>query len=83
MWKPCGHVQGEIPSADQLKKLIHQGVIANKLVPVFCGSAFKNKGVQPLLDGVVSLPPSPHSHPWCLMWHLSLAQVLQEGGCRL
>ena len=54
-------MQGEIPSADQLKKLIHKGVIANKLVPVFCGSAFKNKGVQPLLDGVVSLSPSPGS----------------------
>ena len=47
--------QGETPSVEQLKKLIHQGAITNKFVPVFCGSAFKNKGVQPLLDGVVSL----------------------------
>ena len=40
---------------EELKKLIHQGCISNQLVPVFCGSAFKNKGVQPLLDGVVRL----------------------------
>ena len=46
-------LQGEIPTEEKLKALIHQGCISNKLVPVFCGSAFKNKGVQPLLDGVV------------------------------
>jgi elongation factor G len=48
----------EIAVAD-LKKCIRKGVIAGKLVPVFCGSAFKNKGVQPLLDGVVDFLPSP------------------------
>ena len=45
---------------EELKKLIHKGCITNKLVPVFCGSAFKNKGVQPLLDGVVRSLLSMH-----------------------
>ena len=46
-----------MPSSAELKQLIHKGCIALKLVPVFCGSAFKNKGVQPLLDGVVRSRP--------------------------
>ena len=49
-------LQGELPSEEEVKMLIRKGCIANKLVPVFCGSAFKNKGVQPLLDGVVGAP---------------------------
>jgi len=38
---------------------VRRGTIGNALVPVLCGSAFKNKGVQPLLDAVVSYLPSP------------------------
>ena len=48
----------EIPVAD-LKKVLRKATIDNKLVPVFCGSALKNKGVQLLLDGVVDYLPSP------------------------
>ena len=56
-------LQGEEPSEETLKKLIRQGCIGNKFVPIFCGSAFKNKGVQPLLDAVVSYLPSPLEVP--------------------
>ncbi|MDD9335850.1 MAG: elongation factor G, partial [Wolbachia sp.] len=48
----------DIP-VDLLKKCIRSGTIKSKFVPVLCGSAFKNKGVQPLLDAVVDFLPSP------------------------
>ncbi|CAL9236983.1 unnamed protein product [Arabidopsis halleri] len=47
-------------SAAELEEAIRRATIAQKFVPVFMGSAFKNKGVQPLLDGVVSYLPSPN-----------------------
>jgi elongation factor G len=47
-------------SASELEEAIRRATIAQKFVPVFMGSAFKNKGVQPLLDGVVSFLPSPN-----------------------
>ena len=56
-------MQGEEPSYEKLKELIRGGCIGNKFVPVFCGSAFKNKGVQPLLDSVVDYLPSPLDVP--------------------
>lgn len=46
-----------------IKRLLRAGCIANKFVQIFCGSAFKNKGVQPLLDAVVSYLPSPLDVP--------------------
>lgn len=46
-------------SQDEIKTAIRKGVIGLKLVPVFCGSAFKNKGVQKLLDGVTYYLPTP------------------------
>jgi elongation factor G len=46
-------------SADQLRKAVREGTLEQKLVPVLCGSAFKNKGVQPLLDAIVDYLPSP------------------------
>ncbi len=52
----------EPPAADILAAL-RKGTIAIKIVPVFCGSAFKNKGVQQLLDGVVDLLPAPTDIP--------------------
>lgn len=50
-------------SKDEIRKTIRNAVIANKLVPVFCGSALKNKGVQMVLDGVVDYLPSPIDLP--------------------
>ena len=44
---------------DEIKKGIRKGTISRTLVPAYCGTAFKNKGVQPLLDGVIDFLPSP------------------------
>ncbi|WP_298961983.1 elongation factor G [uncultured Roseibium sp.] len=57
------YLEGEEPSIDKIKELIRKGTISNEFVPVFCGSAFKNKGVQPLLDAVVDFLPSPVEVP--------------------
>src|SRR6185437_1856049 len=54
---------GKEPSAEELQKLIRKGAMSFKFVPVMCGSAFKNKGVQPLLDAVVAYLPSPLDIP--------------------
>lgn len=56
-------LNGKEPTADELKKAIRRSVIASKFTPVFCGSAFKNKGVQMLLDGVQDYLPSPIDVP--------------------
>lgn len=53
------YLNGEEPSIEILKKCIRKGTVGAKFVPVLCGSAFKNKGVQPLLDAVVEFLPSP------------------------
>jgi elongation factor G len=52
-------VAGQEPSADELRAGLRRATVAMKAVPVICGSAFKNKGVQPLLDAVVDFLPSP------------------------
>ena len=57
------YLEGEMPSNDELRRLIRKGTIEVKFFPMFCGSAFKNKGVQPLLDGVVDYLPSPVEVP--------------------
>jgi len=54
---------GKEPSFEDLQKLIRKGAMSFKFVPVMCGSAFKNKGVQPLLDAVVAYLPSPLDIP--------------------
>jgi elongation factor G len=53
------YLGGEEPDEETLKRCLRKGTITGKLVPVLCGSAFKNKGVQPLLDAVVEYLPSP------------------------
>ncbi|MBR2438810.1 MAG: elongation factor G [Lentisphaeria bacterium] len=52
-------LEGELPEKEDLRKAIRKSVIAGHIVPVFCGTAFKNKGVQPLLNGVTDYLPSP------------------------
>ncbi len=52
-------LEGEEPTVDELKAVLRKAVCDNKIVPVCCGTAFKNKGVQLLLDNVVSYLPSP------------------------
>ena len=53
------YLEGEEPDVDTLKSLIRKGTLELKFVPVLTGTAFKNKGVQPLLDAVVDYMPSP------------------------
>ncbi len=57
------YLEGEEPSVEELKAVIRKGTIGLDFVPVLCGSAFKNKGVQPLLDAVVDYLPSPLDVP--------------------
>ncbi|CCG39863.1 elongation factor G [Magnetospirillum molischianum] len=57
------YLSGEEPSIETLRACIRKGTIARTFVPVLCGSAFKNKGVQPLLDAVVDYLPSPLDIP--------------------
>ncbi len=57
------YLEGTEPDVDTLKKLIRKGTLERAFVPVLCGSAFKNKGVQPLLDAVVDYMPSPIDVP--------------------
>jgi len=57
------YLEGNEPDTATLKKLIRKGTLNFSFVPVLCGSAFKNKGVQPLLDGVVDYLPSPLDIP--------------------
>lgn len=57
------YLTGEEISEEQIKSCIRKGTIAARFVPVLCGSAFKNKGVQPLLDAVVDYLPSPLDLP--------------------
>ncbi|MGH1398706.1 MAG: elongation factor G [Alphaproteobacteria bacterium] len=53
------YLEGNEPDEKTLRACIRKGTIANELVPVLCGTAFKNKGVQPMLDAVVEYLPSP------------------------
>ena len=63
------YVGDEEITADDLRRAVRAATVAGEIVPVLCGTAFKNKGVQPLLDAVVDYLPSPldvaahHGHP--------------------
>lgn len=57
------YLEGAELTEDEIKACIRKGAISGAFVPVICGSAFKNKGVQPLLDGVVDYLPSPLDIP--------------------
>ena len=57
------YLEGTAPSVEQLNAAIRRATIAGSLTPVMCGSAFKNKGVQPMLDAIVDYLPSPMDIP--------------------
>jgi elongation factor G len=57
------YLEGDMPDIDALKALIRKGTCTSAFYPVLCGSAFKNKGVQPLLDAVLDYLPSPLDVP--------------------
>ena len=53
------YLEGEEPSIEDLKRVIRQSTLENKMVPVCCGTSYRNKGVQKLLDAVVDYMPAP------------------------
>ena len=53
------YLEGEEPTIAEMKKVIRKATIANDMVPVTCGTAYRNKGVQPLLDAIVDFMPAP------------------------
>lgn len=53
------YLEGEKVTADEMSVAIRRGTLDGKIVPVLCGSAFKNKGVQPLMDAIIDYLPSP------------------------
>ena len=57
------YLDGQAPDAPTLRKCVRAGTIGGAFVPVLCGAAFKNKGVQPLLDAVVDFLPAPTDVP--------------------
>ncbi len=59
----AAYLDGKEPDEATLKRLIRKAVLTGAFYPVLCGSAFKNKGVQPLLDAVVDYLPSPIDVP--------------------
>ena len=66
------YLEGEMPSVETLKRLIRKGTLNLDMVPVVTGTAFKNKGVQPLLDAVIDYMPSP-------LEVLAIAGVTEDG----
>ena len=57
------YLEGEKITDTQIKAAIRQGVLTGGFIPVFCGSSYHNKGVQPLLDGIIDYLPSPLDVP--------------------
>ncbi len=53
------YFEGEEPTIEQMKKIIRKATIANEMVPICCGTSYRNKGVQPLLDAIVDYMPAP------------------------
>ena len=57
------YFDGEEPTVEQIKTIIRKATIANDMVPVTCGTSYRNKGVQPLLDAIVDFMPAPTDIP--------------------
>ena len=57
------YLDGEEPTVDEIKRALRAGTVQSLLVPVLCGSSYRNKGVQPMLDAVVDYLPSPLDIP--------------------
>jgi elongation factor G len=72
------YLDGEPISADQVRKALREATLRLEVVPVLCGAAFKNKGVQPLLDAIVHYLPSPLDVPPVQGTHPKTGEVLQR-----
>jgi elongation factor G len=71
------YLGGEEPTEEELRRAIREATILGAMFPVFCGSAFKNKGIQALLDGVIDYLPSPLDIP-PIQGHLPLHDETRE-----
>jgi len=72
------YLDGKVISADEIRKVLRQATIDLKIVPVLCGSSFKNKGVQKLLDCVVDFLPSPIDSPDIEAHHIGLNDLVKR-----
>jgi elongation factor G len=55
--------EGKEPSVDKIREILRKATISGKIIPVFCGSSFRNKGIQLLLDAIIEYLPSPQDLP--------------------
>jgi elongation factor G len=74
------YLEGEDIEADALRRAIRKATLNLAMVPVFCGSAFKNKGVQPLMDGVIDYMPSPLDVPPVSGFNQDGEEIQREAG---
>src|ERR671917_624283 len=72
------YLEGEDIDPDALRAAIRKATLEIQMTPLFCGSAFKNKGVQPLLDGVVDYLPSPLERPPVVGVNMEGEEVMRE-----
>jgi elongation factor G len=57
------YLEGKEPSEEEMRRVLRKATIEEKIIPVLCGSSFRNKGVQPLLDAIIEFLPSPLDLP--------------------
>ncbi len=57
------YLEGQNPTEEEMRKILRQATIKGTIIPVLCGSSFRNKGVQPLIDAIVEFLPSPKDLP--------------------
>jgi len=57
------YLEGQNPTEEEIRKILRQATIKGTIIPVLCGSSFRNKGVQPLIDAIVEFLPSPKDLP--------------------
>ncbi|HRB69844.1 MAG TPA: GTP-binding protein, partial [Chitinophagales bacterium] len=72
------YLEGKEISADEIRTVLRRATIDLKIIPVLCGSAFKNKGVQKLLDSVVDFLPSPIDSPDIEAHHIGLNDIVKR-----
>lgn len=72
------YLEGKEISVDEIKKVLRRATIQSKIIPVLCGSAFKNKGVQKLLDSVIDFLPSPVDNPAIEAHHIGIKDMVER-----
>ena len=72
------YLDGQEISEDEVKKVLRKATIELKIIPVLCGSAFKNKGVQKLLDSIVEFLPAPIDMPDVSAHHIAMNDVVKR-----